>query len=100
MTDLVDPAEIEGIVGAVRHPLRHLGRAVAAEETVYILHSMRCKNSGIDLRACAYSRLLAHGIDLTVWAGWEDRPVVLGLGRPGLIPMRDVEPRQLLGGAS
>ena len=97
MSNLVNPDEIERIVGAKRHPLRHLGRADSGEETVYILHSMRCKARGIDLRECSYSRALDMGIDLDVWNGWEDKPVVLGLGRSGLIPMRDaadqIEPR-------
>ena len=88
MSDLVDPTEIEQIVGAKRHPLRHIGRAVSEEETVYILHSGRCKASGNDLRGCPYSRALDMGIALDVWDEWEDRPVVLGLDRPGLIPLR------------
>lgn len=46
MTDLVPADQIEQIVGARRHPLAHLGRAVSAEQTVYILHSQRCKGDG------------------------------------------------------
>ena len=91
MSDLVNAEEIEQIVGAKRHPTRHIGRADSGEETVYILHSMRCKARGIDLRECSYSRALDMGIDLDVWDGWEDKPVVLGLHRPGLIPLRDAE---------
>lgn len=90
MTELVDPDKIETIVGAKRHPIRHLGRAVSAEETVYILHSGLCKAEGKDLRECSYSRLLDRGIDLTIWADWQDRPVVLGLARQGLVPLREV----------
>ena len=89
MTNLVDHDQIERIVGARRSPLRHIGRAVSEEETVYILHSGRCKASGSDLRDCSYSRALDMGIDLDLWDGWEDKPVVLGLDRPGLIPLRD-----------
>ncbi len=88
MSTLV-PDEIERIVGAERHPTRHLGRAVSLGQTVYILHSGVCKASGIDLRRCSYSRALDIGIDLVAWQGWEDRAVVLGLGRPGLTPLRD-----------
>jgi hypothetical protein len=39
MTRLVDPSEIERIVGIKRHPLWHYARAVTAERTVYIMHS-------------------------------------------------------------
>lgn len=89
MTDLVPTEDIEEIVGAKRHPLRHLGRADSETETVYILHSGRCKASGIDLRTCNYSRLLDQGIPLDRWEGWEDRPVVIHLSRWGLIPDRE-----------
>lgn len=89
MADLVPTDQIERIVGASRHPLRHLGRAVSAEQTVYILHSGRCYASGIDLRDCSYSRWLDHGIDPAEWQGWEDKPVVLNVNRHGrLIPDR------------
>ena len=95
MSDLVPADDIEQIVGADRHPLRHLGRADSEAETVYILHSGRCKASRVDLRECTYSRLLDLGIERETWAGWEDKPVVLGIGHgPRLIPMRDA------GGAS
>lgn len=91
MSDLIPAEDIEQIVGAKRHPLRHLGRAVSETQTVYILHSGNCKASGIDLRMCTYSRLLDLGIEPEAWAGWEDRPVVLGIGRgPRLIPSRAV----------
>ena len=69
----------------------HIARAVSAEQTVYVLHSTRCKESGIDLRECPTSIALAHGIDLEWWQGWEDKPVVLTLwGSPlRLRPLRD-----------
>jgi hypothetical protein len=51
---------------------------------------MRCKAAMPDLRDCAYSNLLDLGISEELWAGWEDRPVVLGIGKDKLIPMRDV----------
>lgn len=76
MTDLVGSSEIETIVGADRDPERHLARAVSAERTVYILHSQRCLDSGIDLRACPYSCALDSGIDLDEWRQHEDVPGV------------------------
>lgn len=88
MSDLVPAEDIERIVGADRHWSRHIGRADSETQTVFILHSGRCKTSGIDLRACSYSRLLDMGINSEVWADWQDEPVVLGIGRAGLIPMR------------
>lgn len=91
MSDLVSPDDIEQIVGAPRHWSRHLGRAVSETGIVYILHSGRCKASSRDLRECSYSRLLDMGIEQRVWAGWEDKVVVLGIHRDGLIPMRDAE---------
>lgn len=60
MTDLVPTNQIELIVGLPRHPTRHFGRAVGAR--FYILHSKECKDSGIDLRDCAYSRALDRGL--------------------------------------
>lgn len=62
MSDLVPTADIERIVGIERHQTAHYARAVSAEETVYILHSHDCKNSGIDLRECRYSIALDRGI--------------------------------------
>lgn len=89
MTEHVDPEKIENIVGAERHPTRHLGRAVTTEQVVYILHSALCKAKRDDLRECSYSRALDLGIALRRWAGHEDRAVVLGLDRDGLVPLRD-----------
>ncbi len=83
MSDLVDPAKIEAIVGASRHPHLHLGRAVSSERTVYILHSEACINSGRDLRDCSWSWALDAGIDAEDWDGWEDRAVVLAKKRDG-----------------
>lgn len=88
MSELVDPDSIEEIVGATRHPLRHLARAVSGEETVYVLHSMRCVSKGRDLRECSYSRMLDVGIDRARWEGFEDRAVVVHLSPGGLVPDR------------
>lgn len=77
MSRLESADKIEFIVGAKRHPTDHIGRAVSAEQRVYILHSQECKASGINLRACKYSVALDYSIDLGVWADAQDRPVVL-----------------------
>jgi hypothetical protein len=77
MSNLVDPDEIEKIVGATRHERMHYGRAVSREQRVYILHSARCLNNNPDLRDCIYSIALEKGIDLNHWEKYQDRPVVL-----------------------
>lgn len=87
MTDLVPTSEIEQIVGARRHDHQHLGRGVSADQKVYILHSRRCLESGIDLRDCQYSKCLDSGIDHAWWRGLEDRVVVLAPIRAQLIPV-------------
>jgi len=90
VADLVLADQIEQIVGARRHALAHLGRAVSAEQTVYILHSQRCKDSGIDLRSCIYSKALDGGISgLHEWDGQEDRVVTLQVVHGCLIPDDD-----------
>ena len=86
MSDLVDRSSIEEIVGAQRDQTEHLGRAVSTEQTVYILHSQQCLDSGIDLRECRYSAALDRGINLKVWEDLQDRPVVLGVGQGRLVP--------------
>lgn len=83
MTDLVPAEDIERIVGVERHPTRHYARAVSAEETVYILHSHRCKDRGIDLRECLFSKALDKGIDPEDWVGAMDRPVQVSISRSG-----------------
>ena len=91
MSDLVDPTEIESLVGAKRHPAQHLGRAVSADKRVYILHSRRCLAKYIlaegDLRDCAYSKALDNGIEVEDWADSEDKPVALAIYRKRLIPL-------------
>ena len=77
MTRLEDSTKIEGIVGALRHEIRHIGRAVSAEQRVYILHSQKCLDSGIDLRECPFSVALDEGIDIGEWHGTTDRAVYL-----------------------
>lgn len=73
MSELVDPSKIEDIVGAKRHPIRHLARVVSSEERVYILHSQDCVDSESDLRRCPYSIALDKGINLDHWV--QDEPV-------------------------
>lgn len=87
MADLVPSDEIEGIVGAKRHFAQHLGRAVSETETVYVLHSEQCLESGIDLLECEWTKILERGIDPDDWAGFEDRPVALAVRRGRLFPV-------------
>lgn len=85
MTELVPPEDIERIVGVERHATDHYGRAVAAENRIYILHSQKCKDSGIDLRECKFSLAADEGAKADDWDDyWDDRwdqPVVLGIER-------------------
>jgi hypothetical protein len=87
VADLVPADQIETIVGARRHRDQHLGRAVSAEQTVYILHSETCRDSGIDLRDCAYSKALDNGIDMDWWHQHQDRAVVVAPFHDRLIPV-------------
>lgn len=90
MVDLVDPTEIESIVGHQRDATEHYARAVSAESTVYILHSQVCLDSGIDLRSCPFSVALGVGIKWALpWAGWrrvQDQPVRVEVFRGFLVP--------------
>lgn len=79
MSRLESTDELEAIVGANRHATDHLGRAVSAEQRVYVLHSEECRARGIDLRTCEYSIALDHGIDLSIWQDFQDRPVTLAI---------------------
>lgn len=87
MSDLVPAEDIEAIVGQERHKVCHYGRAVSAEETLYILHSHDCKDSGIDLRECEYSTAQDNGIDPARWQGFEDEAVVLYIEDGRLRPL-------------
>ena len=83
MTELVDPSEIEKIVGVPRHPTEHWAKAVSSEERVYILHSVACLESSEDLRSCEYSRALDNGIR-EVRMDWpEDVPLKVKILRSG-----------------
>jgi hypothetical protein len=89
MTDLVPTEDIERIVGVARHSIEHWGRAVSAEQTVYILHSKACLARGGDLCGCPYSEALDKGIEMARWNGYVDMAVPLwvsaGTGR--LLPL-------------
>lgn len=90
MSQLVNPDDIEQLVGTTRHATEHWGRAVSAEQTVYILHSAECRSSGRDLRECPYSIALDKGIDdflpHTGWRRLQDQPVRLEIARGYLVP--------------
>jgi len=97
VADLVPAEDIERIVGAHRDLTLHQALAVSAEQTVYILHSQACLDSGVDLRECRFSLALDNGIDLAEWE--EDAPVVVDVVgafewtrlkplRPSLWPLR------------
>jgi hypothetical protein len=88
VADLVPTEDIERIVGATRHRWFHQARAVSAEQTVYVLHSQKCLDSGIDLRECPYSLALDHGIRVEEWR--QDEPVMVHIegdyGKERLVP--------------
>ena len=88
MSEIVSTDEIERIVAAPRHATRHVGRAVEAEQTVYILHSRECKDSGIDLRECPFSLALDEGINPPQWitARATELPVMLEVIGGRLVP--------------
>lgn len=90
MSELVPAADIERIVGIARHRTVHMGRAVSAEETVYILHSKTCLDSGVDLRECRFSVALDEGIRPVSWEGYQDIPVALGVWGGQLIPIKNM----------
>ena len=56
--DRVPGHAIEKIVGVSRHPTEHYGRMV--DDTVFILHSQECLDSGVDIvHDCEFSLTLA-----------------------------------------
>ena len=87
MSELVPAADIERIVGAVRHQTRHMARAVSSEQTVYILHSEECRTMFVDLRDCPFSLALDGGIRLSRWDGAEDRAVWVRIDDGELEPL-------------
>lgn len=93
MADRVPADQIETIVGTTRHRQAHYARAVSAERTVYILHSQRCLDSGIDLRDCRFSIALDQGIDQKHWGHYQDVPVAIAVWQSHLIPLPGTEKR-------
>lgn len=94
MSALVPAEDIETIVGQERHKVCHYGRAVTAEQTLYILHSHACKDLGADLRGCEYSIALDRGIDMARWWGFEDEAVALYIDQPGTGNLRPLGKRR------
>lgn len=90
MSRLESSETIEAMVGAPRQEDAHLGRAVSAEQRVYVLHSQRCVDAHRDLRTCPYSVALDEGIDLDIWQDYQDRPVELAIDEDhfDLVPLR------------
>lgn len=90
MSNLVPEDEIEVIVGHARDEFEHWGRMVPDGETeggtFYILHSRRCKESGIDLRLCEFSLALDQGFDPADFADHGHNPVRLQLWHGMLQP--------------
>lgn len=84
MADLVDPAKVERIVGMPRHESVHYGRAVSAEETVYILHSFECLKRNPDLRECSYAKA---DMDPDYWIGFMDGAMILSIINGRLVPI-------------
>lgn len=87
MADLVNPEQIEQIVGAARHPQWHIARAVSSEERVYVLHSNECKVQRADLRDCLWSLALDNGIDLDQWEPYQDQPMRVIVADDRLVPI-------------
>lgn len=84
MSNLVPADQIELVVGAPRHEWKHLARAVSDEQTVYILHSHNCLDSGVDLRECEFSIALDRGINQRHWI--EDTTVEVRVLCDKLVP--------------
>lgn len=91
MSEIVPATLVEEIVGVKRHITRHYARAVSAEQTVYILHSQECLDSGIDLRDCRFSVALDRGIEEDDWFDVEDQPVVVRIQHGYLVPRQGVK---------
>lgn len=89
MSETVPADQIERLVGASRHPFRHIARAVSAEQTVYVLHSQLCKDMTPDLRECPFSLALDNGINEHDWADMEDRPLRVMINEGRLVPVHN-----------
>lgn len=80
-SDLVPTEEIDA---------EHWARAVSAEQTVYVLHSRECLESGTDLRQCRFSLALDNGIRQDEWT--EDRAVIVDVA--GAFDQTRLTPRE------
>lgn len=85
MTELVDPEEIEEIVGKRRDYIGHWAKARSEDKKVYLLHPTPCLKNESDLRNCPYSRALDNGIDIREWT--EDVAFLVEVGDGHLRPM-------------
>ena len=78
MTNLVNPASVQELVGRDRHATAHYARMIFLEDRVVILHSQACLTAherlGRDLTACSFSRALDKGVDLESWRCHTDSP--------------------------
>ncbi|QGJ94990.1 hypothetical protein SEA_REDWATTLEHOG_132 [Gordonia phage RedWattleHog] len=86
----VDPTEIERLVGAARHPTRHIARADTTDWQVYLLHPHSCirlHEDGDYRTACKYATTLRWGLSQEEWAEHEDVPVVVDIQGGRLVPV-------------
>ena len=92
MTNLVDPASVQEIVGCARHATAHYARWIFLEDRVVILHSQACLTAharlGRDLTACSFSRALDKGVEIESWRLHTDSPerVAIRGGRLARVP--------------
>lgn len=86
MSAPIPPDEVETLVGARRHRTKHIGRAVTARRTVYMLHSRECRDERADLTECPYARASDNGIDPSEWP--PDTAVYVIVGDGHLTPQR------------
>lgn len=102
MTYVVPADQIEGLVGAKRHSVKHLGR-LSSDSTAeplsdewwltssfYILHSEHCKANTPDLRTCVFSEALDAGLEESDWTGYQGKTVVLAVDSDGILCPNDV----------
>lgn len=90
MANLVPADQIEALVSARRHSVKHLGRHDTATDTIYILHSEQCRAQTDDLRDCAFSIALDDGVDEDDWDAYHDRPIALAVDSEGFLCPWDV----------
>lgn len=84
MTELVDPTEIEGIVGVKRHETYHIARWIVDAGQIFILHSQVCVDGDWDLRECPYSQALDKGASADFY-DYANKPVVVVVSLDGTL---------------